>query len=163
MVKLLVKANDEVLSHCRCEGAPLASVPSQMDCPWCGCGWLICCGDCGKAFTYGRVVEADTDYASFIRSDFSRRGYTTIDDEDVRLCVIAMEQVMAPFAVGQVVVFLDGWYHALDAGPIRFEGDYAVHDLERLPHRVALDQPDYLIDHLGDVAYWTDRERPDRD
>ncbi len=35
----LVKANDDLVSHCRCERTFIGA-PSQIDCPWCGCGWV---------------------------------------------------------------------------------------------------------------------------
>ncbi len=58
MPKFLFKANDDVLSYCSCVGEPAMST-GQLDCPWCGCGWLISCAKCGKAFTYAVVRETD--------------------------------------------------------------------------------------------------------
>lgn len=54
--KFFFKADDDVLSHCTCTDAPAQS-SSQLDCPWCGCGWLISCATCGKAFTFAEVRE----------------------------------------------------------------------------------------------------------
>jgi hypothetical protein len=46
----LRKANDDFVSHCKCPKADsLISSPGQMDCPWCGCGWLFICSRCNKA------------------------------------------------------------------------------------------------------------------
>lgn len=56
----LRKANDGFVSHCKCDKADaLISSPSQMDCPWCGCGWLFICSRCCKAFTFVEAVQVD--------------------------------------------------------------------------------------------------------
>jgi hypothetical protein len=161
MIKLLAKANDDVLSHCGCV-APMASVPGQLDCPWCGCGWLIGCTVCKKVFTYACVVEADTEYKTFVRSDFEHRGYKNIEDVEIEACAAWLEDGLADFAVGQKVVYLDGVYFPLE-GPVEaFEGLYANHDFARLPHAVALEDSDHLRAVLGEKSYWLDRERPGR-
>lgn len=41
----LIKDNDDLCSHCACETAYI-TFPPQMDCPWCGCGWLFSCTAC---------------------------------------------------------------------------------------------------------------------
>lgn len=161
MIKYLAKANDNVISHCKCE-APLASPPGQLDCPWCGCGWMICCTKCGKAFVFGKVVEADATYESLIRADYAQRGYSSVTDEEIQNDARMMEEMLAPFAVGETVIYLDGCYFSLGEAPIEFEGLYASHKLDRLPHAVAIEQPNYLRQILGDTAYWFERERPDR-
>jgi hypothetical protein len=161
MIKLLAKADNEVLSHCRCE-ASLASVPGQLDCPWCGCGWLIGCTDCRKAFTFACVVEVETTYETFVRGDRQRGGYTDYAEEDIRLEAEALEGLLADFAPGQTVVYLDGAYFALDEAVEQFEGLYANHSFARTPHSAALETPDQLTAVLGDKAYWLGRERPDR-
>src|SRR5262249_6838134 len=56
----LRKASDELVSHCRCaESEALITSPGQMDCPWCGCGWLFICSRCRKAFTFAEGVEVN--------------------------------------------------------------------------------------------------------
>jgi hypothetical protein len=74
----LQKANDDFVSHCRCHrGDALISSPAQMDCPWCGCGWLFTCGVCRKAFAFAEGVEinesweetAERDVRAFFRRD----------------------------------------------------------------------------------------------
>src|SRR5262245_31898380 len=51
----LVKANNNFISWCRCDDAPIAW-GQQLDCPWCGCGWLFSCLKCRKSFTFARAV-----------------------------------------------------------------------------------------------------------
>ena len=52
----LVKANNDLISHCACSNAVIGA-PAQMDCPWCGCGWLFVCSKCRKAFSFARAEE----------------------------------------------------------------------------------------------------------
>lgn len=160
MAKFLIKANDEVLSHCSCV-SPLAAGSSQLDCPWCGCGWLICCQDCGKAFTYARVVQTDLSYDQIVRRDFSRRGY---DLTEAQISDIAnwLADAMAPFELDEIVVYLDGAYFAVKQRDINFTGFFARHQMDQLPHALALDDPAILLEKLGNKSYWFDRERPDR-
>src|SRR5262249_18861030 len=55
----LRKANNDLVSHCACAQADaLVTAPSQMDCPWCGCGWLFICSRCRKAFTFAERAHA---------------------------------------------------------------------------------------------------------
>ena len=67
------------------------------------------------------------------------------------------------FAVGDVVVYLDGVYLPLEATNFAFDGWFAQHDFDRLPHAVALTQPEALRSTLGDQAYWLERELVDSD
>ena len=160
MVKYLVKANDDVLSFCKCaEG--LAAGPAQADCPWCGCGWMICCIKCGKAFIFGRVVNIDRTYLDIAREDFVARGLDA-RDEGVPSFAQWMAEALADFAIGDIVVYLDGAYLRLDAIDFAYDGWFAQHEFERLPHAVALEEPAALDGTLGDKQYWLERELADR-
>jgi hypothetical protein len=160
MIKLLAKANDDVLSHCRCTSS-LASIPGQLDCPWCGCGWLIGCTQCRRVFTYACVVEVDTDYQAHVQSDRRRGGYADFDPPELADCASWLEDTLADIPVGATVVYLDGMYFEVDDKPGRFEGIYALHDLPCLPHHAALTDPAGLRATLGEPSYWVDRARPE--
>jgi hypothetical protein len=108
MVKYITKANNDVLSHCQCDNE-IAAGPSQLDCPWCGCGWLISCMKCRKAFTFARVVDVDRSYADIVREDFANRGETVGEDE-IEHGAEWMAGAMADLTVGDTVVYLDGSY-----------------------------------------------------
>lgn len=156
MVKYLVKANNDVLSHCQCEDAPAAG-PVQLDCPWCGCGWLFSCIKCRKSFTFARVVEVDRTYADIVHEDLAKRS-SAVDEEDVEQGAEWMAEALADVAVGDIVVYLDGSYLNIDITNFAYDGWFAQHDFDRLPHAVAREQPAALRDTLGDKEYWLERE-----
>ena len=160
MAKWLAKANDDILSFCTCT-SPLASGPGQLDCPWCGCGWLISCIDCRKPFVFAQVAEIDRTYQDIVRMDFKSRGYEP-DPETIENCALWMAEAVAELQLGEIVVYLDGCYFPVHQQAIEFEGDYAFHQFDRLPHAMALETTDALRNMLGEKSYWFDRERPDR-
>jgi hypothetical protein len=133
VTKYLAKANNDVLSFCTCE-KPLAAGPSQLDCPWCGCGWLICCLDCGKAFVFAEVVDVDRTYDDIVGADFRRRGYDLPADEIEGLAQW-MAEAMEPLHLGDVVVYLDGCYF-----PVH-ERDIASQAISRRTASVACRMP----------------------
>lgn len=161
MVKYLAKANDNVLSHCRCV-EPLASLPGQLDCPWCGCGWLIACATCRRAFVYAKVIEVDASYEQLVPADHERRGHAAINESHIRHDAEVMEDMLSPFSVGDIIVYLDGLYHAVDDAPVEFDGMHAHHKLDQLPHAAALTRPEALREVLGEPDYWRSREHKDR-
>ncbi|KTE29509.1 MULTISPECIES: hypothetical protein [unclassified Sphingopyxis] len=159
--KFLFKANDAILSFCRCEGEPAMS-GGQLDCPWCGCGWMIACSKCSKSFIFAEVRETDVPLIELGRREVARRGLRGVTEQDIADWAEDMAADLAPFAAGDIVAYLDGSYFRLDATDIEFDGYYAAHKLARLPHAEALDDPPRLQALLGDRRYWLDRERPDR-
>jgi predicted RNA-binding Zn-ribbon protein involved in translation (DUF1610 family) len=161
MVKYITKANNDVLSHCQCDNE-IAAGPSQLDCPWCGCGWLISCMKCRKAFTFGRVVDVDRSYADIVREDFANRGETVGEDE-IEHGAEWMAGAMADLTVGDTVVYLDGSYLPVSTTNFAYDGWHAQHDFDRLPHAIALEQPNALRETLGDKAYWDERELVDEE
>ena len=159
MNKFLFKANDDVISHCRCVGEPAMST-GQMDCPWCGCGWLIACSNCARSFTYAVVRETEVPLVELGRREVARRGLDSVSDQEIEEWADAMAAEFEPFNSGQVVVYLDGHYWPLDARDLAFEGYFARHDFKVLPHAEALERPAALSDLLSDKAYWLERQRP---
>jgi hypothetical protein len=84
LTTFLTKASDMVISHCRCPSEnALIMFPAQMDCPWCGCGWLFTCRTCRKAFTFATAVEVEASLEELARQDLSSgfyRGKKVPDD-----------------------------------------------------------------------------------
>jgi len=66
----LAKANNNLISHCACPDA-LVTFPPQIDCPWCGCGWLFTCIECRKAFVFERAIESDSPWHELARRDLT--------------------------------------------------------------------------------------------
>ncbi len=161
MVKYIVKANDDGISYCRCASA-IAAPTLQLDCPWCGCGWMIGCVECRKCFVYARVAEVEGSYAELTRGDFEAGGYS-FTEQDVIDDALWRERMLAPLKIGQIVVCLDGRFLPVDTTGVEFGGQYAQHRLDRLPHAIELEQPGALRTILGDPEYWITRELPDRE
>lgn len=160
--KFFFKANDDVLSFCTCVDAPAAST-SQLDCPWCGCGWMIPCSQCGKSFIFAEVRETDIPLIELGRREVAMRGLTTVSEQEIEEWAEGMAETLDYFEVGDIVVYLDGAYWTVDSTDVEFDGYYASHKLARLPHAEALADPPLLDRVLGDKQYWFDRERPDRE
>lgn len=161
MTKFIFKANDDVLSFCTCEDAPAMST-GQLDCPWCGCGWMISCSRCTKSFIFAEVRETDIPLIELGRREAAARGLT-VSEQEVSEWADGMADAFADFEVGDILVYLDGHYWHRDSTDIAFDGDFASHRLARLPHAEALADPPLLDRVLGDTRYWLDRERPDRE
>jgi len=119
VTKFFFKANDDVLSHCRCEGAPAMS-EGQLDCPWCGCGWLIACSQCRKSFTFAEVRETDIPLLELGRREAEARGLKDITDEEVADWAEGMADRLSHFEIGDIVVYLDGLYWRIDETDIAF-------------------------------------------
>ncbi|TMJ11307.1 MAG: hypothetical protein E6G94_16315 [Alphaproteobacteria bacterium] len=163
MHKFFFKANDDVLSHCTCAAAEApATSSSQLDCPWCGCGWLISCGTCGKAFTSAEVRETDVPLVEFGRREVAMRGLEHVSEAEIADWAEGMAEMLDNFEVGDTIAYLDGSYWQVDETGIHFDGYYASHRLDRLPHAEALQGPELLDRLLGDPKYWFERERADR-
>jgi hypothetical protein len=78
----LKKANDELVSHCRCAEA-LITFPPQMDCPWCGCGWLFTCIECRRAFAFAEGIVVDELWEETAARDLRNRWKTDPSNQDV--------------------------------------------------------------------------------
>jgi len=105
----LRKANDDLVSHCKCDRADaLISSPCQMDCPWCGCGWLFICGRCRNAFTFSEGVEVNESWEDTgnrtIRALYQREPEPGEVEEWVGFMKILLKGVRC----GEKYVYLDG-------------------------------------------------------
>src|SRR5262249_8658382 len=132
----------------------LINSPMQLECPWCGCGWLFTCINCRKAFTFAEAFETDESLESIGRRsliNMSRGGRDP--EEELRGWVAAMKVMLRDVHAGRRYVYLDGFYLPTDEG-IVLTGWAAQHAFGRLPHVVALHDPSFLEATLGDRAYW---------
>ena len=160
MPKFFFKKNDKVLSYCQCVNEP-ANSSIQLDCPWCGCGWLFTCSKCQKAFTFAEVRETDQSLLELGRRDLTAR--CPVSENEIAAWAQAMSEVLDCFKLGDTVIYLDGSYWTVDATDVEFTGDFAAHKLAYLPHAEALSEPSRLQTVLGNKDYWLSRERPDRE
>ncbi len=155
----LEKANEAGICHCKCERA-LVAAPGQLDCPWCGCGWLFSCAECGKAFTYAKPVIMHTPLEKLVEMDMLGRGWDN-DPEFFGSCTDAMREMLAEIEEGIEYVYLDGYFLPLDAEDFSLEGMHANHEITELPHAVELKSPGALSAALGEPDYWEERRRDD--
>src|ERR1044072_4140144 len=102
----LRKANNDLISHCKCADGYI-STPAQMDCPWCGCGWLFTCSDCRKAFTFAEAVEVDFSLEQMARRDLQHweRAGTHPSEEDIESWVEFMGVFLRGAQVGHRYVY----------------------------------------------------------
>jgi hypothetical protein len=157
--KTLVKANDDMISFCKCTEA--FATKGQADCPWCGCGWLFSCIDCRKAFTFAKVALTYHSPEDLVRRDFLKFGGKpeNIDPADVKAAAEYRRNEIAGLELGTVCVVIDGEVIPVTARNIEFDGWHSHHSFELLPHVTAPDAKALKI-MLGDRKYWTEREHP---
>jgi hypothetical protein len=158
----LKKANDDVVSHCSC-GDGRVTFPPQMDCPWCGCGWLFTCITCRKAFTFAEAVEIETTWEEIAQEDIRNKWNDEPSAEDVAAWIAAMKEMLADVRPGGRYVILDGAVLPVDAAVVAFDGWHAHHDLESLPHVDALADKSVIEERLGNREYWTVNALPNPD
>jgi hypothetical protein len=151
----LRKANDGLVSHCKCEKADaLISSPGQMDCPWCGCGWLFICGRCRKAFTFAEAVEVAESWEQTgnrtIRKLYKREPKAGEVDEWVEFMKILLKGIK----LGEIYAYLDGYVIPTTADSVTVEGWHARHNLDFVPQVAAMHDPRVRNDILGSREYW---------
>jgi hypothetical protein len=127
----LIKANNDLISHCKCEHA-IAVTPAQLDCPWCGCGWLFVCSVCRKGFTFAKAVQAEE----------MPTGFADIEPQFNSL------------EIGKTYVYLDGTFISTEADGVHFKGIHSSHDLSVVPQVEALKDPSIIKDLLRNSSYW---------
>lgn len=163
MPKFLFKANDDILSFCTCVEPQPAMSSGQLGCPWCGCGWMIACSKCTKSFIFAEVRETDIPLIELGRREVAARRLTNVSEQEIEEWAEGMGEALAEFEVGDIIVYLDGEYWHRDSTDIAFDGYFASHRLDRLPHAEALADPPLLRRVLGEAEYWFERELPDRE
>lgn len=158
----LKKANDDLVSWCTCGDGRIA-LPGQLDCPWCGCGWLFSCLTCRKAFTFAEGVEIEADLRDLARQDLAKRWRTEADEEDLDAWVDAMQALLEGVELGKRYVVLDWEVIPADASGVEFEGLHAAHQLPYVPQVQALEDASIREEVLENVDYWTSRALPEED
>jgi hypothetical protein len=149
----LKKANTDLVCHCTCDDGR-TSYPPQMDCPWCGCGWLFTCIACRKAFTFGVGVELDTTWEELATTDWKAWGMQRVSKKNIASWITDMQRLVADVKPGRVYACLDGRLFEKDSRNVEFDGIYANHRFDRLPHVEALTNRSVEEQVLANTDYW---------
>lgn len=152
----LRKSGDELVSFCKC-GDGLVTFPAQLDCPWCGCGWLFTCIQCRKPFTFAEGVEIESSWEALARRDITNRNYGPVTDARIAEWITAMKEILADVRPGEHYVILDGKVFPRTKAALAFDGWYARHDLKGVPHVQALTDPGVKTQILANEGYWKKR------
>ena len=158
----LVKENNSFVSHCNCEVAPI-SIPSQLDCPWCGCGWLFSCIECRKAFTFAKAVELETTWEEIAEKDCLKIFGREPSFEEIQDWVEGMKEFVSEIELGESYVYLDGCALPANASEIDLTGWYAHHQLNFIPQKLALTKPEIKNEILSNKNYWYSHEVENRE
>jgi len=151
----LRKSNNDLVSHCRCSPADaLISSPGQMDCPWCGCGWLFICGRCKKAFTFAEAFETSDSWDQIAERVMPRYGERKPAKAEVKEWIEWMKILLKEVTVGHTYVYLDGWMISTGSIGVHIDGWHSRHDLDVVPHMDALTGKSTIDEVLGSTAYW---------
>jgi hypothetical protein len=154
----LVKANNDLISHCACAHA-FVGAPVQMDCPWCGCGWLFLCPTCRKVFTFARAEEVELTWEELAHKDLDGKWDDhPVRAKEIREWISLMKILLKDLKVGKDYVYIDGWVFPTDSRKLRFEGWHAIHDLDRVPQSAALKDRSLLDRTLDREDYWESRK-----
>ena len=153
----LQKYNDDLISHCKCETA-IAAYPPQMNCPWCGCGWLLTCIECRKAFTFAVAVELNTTWEDLAKKDIEQRNHCVASDEDIFNWVESMKEIFADIELGKSYVCLDGYIIPTDAKQVDIEGWMSEHKFDFVPQVKALKDRSVIDNYLSNSEYWYKNE-----
>ncbi len=149
----LVKKNDELISHCKCEES-LVGDPGQLDCPWCGCGWLFSCTKCRKAFTFAEAKELDKTWEEVAKEDLLGYSNKEPESDDINNWIECMQQMMSHIEVGKTYIYLDGSFIPADEENFEFEGWKSKHNFYKTPQVIALEDKEIIEQVLSNPQYW---------
>lgn len=153
----LKRANNDLVGNCNCEDGRV-TYPPQMDCPWCGCGWLFTCITCRKGFTFAVGVELETTWEDLAKEDWTGWGIKRVSKKHIADWIATMKPMLAEVKPGKKYVCLDGRVIERTAKNVEFEGIYAAHKLEKLPHVEALKDRSIEEKVLANPEYWRSRK-----
>ncbi|MDB4383812.1 hypothetical protein N9Z79_06950 [Akkermansiaceae bacterium] len=150
----LKKFNDDVISHCSCDDGRIA-IPQQLDCPWCGCGWLFSCLTCRKAFTFAEGIEIkNQSWEDLAREERRHHGSPDPDEETLAMWIDAMKELLRDVEVGQKYVIIDWEIIPTFALDVSFDGLYGRHSFKKAPQVEAIKNPSVIDRDLANQAYW---------
>jgi hypothetical protein len=149
----LVKANNDFVSFCQCDEALITS-PPQLDCPWCGCGWLFTCMNCRMAFAFAKAVETDNNWEDLARKDLHARWGAQPAAEAITEWTSFMKRYLREAKPGETYVAFDGRIIPTSQERLDFDGWHSTHKLEFVPQVRALSDPSVWENILASANYW---------
>jgi hypothetical protein len=149
----LERANTDLICYCHCERSLVGS-PMQLDCPWCGCGWLFNCMECHKAYAFARGVEIEQSLEQLAEIDLRGKSKKPATAQSIADWVEWMKILLKVVLPGETYAYIDGWYLPIHSAPVQFEGWHARHHLPAVPQFQALTDPAALRDTLESPRYW---------
>jgi hypothetical protein len=160
----LRKANDQLVSHCQCDtAAALITEPGQMDCPWCGCGWLFICCWCRRAFTFAEGIELNESWKATgqraIRGSLGREPQGRELEEWIEFMQILLKDI----ETGKNYVYLDGYVIPATAEGVSIEGWHSRHELDFVPQVAALSDRAVYDGLLCSESYWRSSKLDSKD
>lgn len=150
----LAKKNNDFVSHCKCENS-LIGDSGQLDCPWCGCGWLFSCIKCRKAFSFSEAVNLDKTWEELAHDDLIGFDGKEPSQAEIAEWVEYMKYRTSHLVLGQTYVYLDGCFIPADEENFEFEGLHAKHAFHKPPQIIALEDERIVGDLLENPDYWT--------
>ncbi len=156
MVRALMKSSNDLLSFCDCDRA--FATHGQMDCPWCGCGWLFTCAKCRRAFTFAELRDVPESYEDIARIE--AEGFfgcpPRASDAERMEAEVEWQSFWGEHAVsGARLIYLDGQVLSVDQTDFDFEGWTARHAFKDLPHKAGTKAALEAV--FGQPSYWQDR------
>jgi hypothetical protein len=145
----LFRVDERLVSHCRCRSAPIA-LPRQAECPWCGCGWLFTCLNCGKAFTFAIAKQTRVTLEEYAQRDLGK----DVSSSELVAWTRYMRQLLRDIGVDRTYVYFDGRVVDASASEVTFRGIYARHSLGCVPQTEALRDKSVVSDLLRNPDYW---------
>ncbi len=158
----LAKANNELVCHCECDVA-LATFPPQMDCPWCGCGWLFTCITCRKAFTFAKAVVVPESLEELARRDLEGMLQEEPGEEHIQEWLGIMRELLEDVEEGEEYVYLDGFFVPTSVGEAEIIGWHSHHVLDFIPQVEAMNDDRILDNMLANQDYWFETAIGDED
>ncbi len=155
----LERSSRDGVCLCECPRA-LVGMPGQMDCPWCGCGWLFNCAACGRSFTYAKPVWISMPLGQIVEQDMLARGWKH-DPSAFAAAAEGMAEMLSKVEGNGEYVYLDGLFLPLQTRNTEVQGTSANHKITVLPHLLERRMPGTLESVLGDGKYWWDNKRQD--
>jgi arsenate reductase-like glutaredoxin family protein len=157
----LTKKNDEFISFCSCTES-LVGDPGQLDCPWCGCGWLFSCTKCRKAFSFAVATEINKTWEEIAAEDLYSYSKRQATHEEISEWIENMQAMQSEIELGKTYVYLDGVFIATDEENISIEGWYAKHEFEHVPQLAAVTNSEIRKLVLSNPDYWRKNQLSDK-